>query len=558
MKRSRVILRAVGLLAAIAAIGPTPAGALQFGINAHTAKEEALDEVVRGSVGWVRIDFRWSRVELERDVYDWRRYDALIDRIEERGIRIFATLSSTPAWATRGSEGSGMPDDPEEWQEFCYLAASRYRGRVHAWGMWNEPNQKRFWEGLRSQYIRYILLDGAAAIRAADPGALICGPDLAHLSNSDWDGWLSDVITEAGHAFDVVTHHLYSSFGRASEVIYDLETKPNLPYSSPSVRRLLEDTGWYGRPFWLTETGLQSSEYSLNAQAEFYEELLEDCFDPDAEAWWVDRIFFYHLHDPPEPASTTWGILHGLPDLTRKPAFYSYRDFVDAAVVDDAEMAVVDLPSFVLPGEVVDGTAVVRNIGTTIWRNADGVRLDASFDTPGWTVDPVRIPGSLDVAPGESVELTIRMQAPVRSGAAEAESAGLYARMIRRGGRRFGDPLSATITVADTPPPEILEHPASTSAIEGARVSLSVQATSDTPLRYRWRRNSVELLNPGSFSGADSPQLTVNGFDRHLEGDYDCLVSNDTGTVVTDIARLGIGLSPPRRPSGRSNPGPNP
>jgi hypothetical protein len=556
VKRSRVVLRSLGLLAAFVMVGSTPAGALQFGINAHTAREEALDEVVRGSIGWVRIDFRWSLVETERDVYVWRRYDALIDRIEERGLRIFATLSSTPSWATRGSEFSGMPDDPEEWQEFCYLAATRYRGRIHAWGMWNEPNLKRFWEGNRAQYIRYILLGGAAAVRAADPGALICGPDLAHLSNSDWDGWLSDVITEAGHAIDVVTHHVYSSFGKAREIIYDLETKPKLPYSSPSVRRLLEDTGWYGRPFWLTETGLQSSEYSLNAQAEFYEELLADTFEPEAEAWWVDRIFFYHLHDPPDPASSTWGILHGLPDLIRKPAFYSYRNFIDQAVVDDAEIAEVELPSFVLPGETVDGTVVVLNIGTTTWRNADGVRLDASFDTPGWTVEPVRIPGSLDVAPGEAVELAIRMQSPSQSGAAGVESAGLYARMIRRGGRRFGDPLSSTITAADDPPPEIQAHPVSTMAIEGARVSLSVEATSDTPLRYLWRGNSVTLEDRGPFAGSRTSRLTVIGLDRHLEGDYDCLVTNDTGTVVTDIARLSIGVSSPRRPSDRSMPTP--
>jgi len=451
-----------------------------------------------------------------------------------------------------------MPDDPEEWQEFCYLAASRYRDRVHAWGMWNEPNQKRFWEGLRSQYIRYILLGGAAAVRAADPGALICGPDLAHLSNARWDDWLTEVITEAGHAIDVVTHHLYSSFGEAREIIYDLETKPNLPYSAPSVRRLLEDTGWYGRPFWLTETGLQSSEYSLNAQADFYQELLRDCFRAEAEAWWVDRIFFYHLHDPPDPPSSTWGILRGLPDLIRKPAFYSYRDFIDEAVVDDAEISDVELATFALPGETIDGTVVVLNTGTTIWRNADGVRLDASFDTPGWTIEPVRIPGSLEVAPGEAVELTIRMQSPWQTSTAGAASSGLYGRMIRRGGRRFGDPLSVTITAADDPPPEIQAHPLSTAAIEGAQVSLSVEATSDTPLRYRWRRNSVELSNRGSFAGSDTERLTVIGLDRHLEGDYDCLVTNDTGTVVTEIARLEIGLSSPRRPSDRSLPGPNP
>jgi hypothetical protein len=554
MRRSSTILARFGILIASVVLGTAVAGAAGFGVNAHIPRDSALDEVVRGKIGWVRVDFRWSLVEPERDVYDWRKYDALIDRVEERGLRVFATISSTPAWATSGSESSGVPDDPEEWQEFCYLAASRYRGRVEAWGMWNEPNLKRFWEGIQAEYIGIILLRGAAAVRAADPGSLVCGPDLAHLSNADWDDWLSRVITEAGHVLDVVTHHLYSSFGRAFEVIYDLEEKSSLPFSSPSVRKLLEDAGWWGRPFWLTETGLQSSEYSLNAQVDFYEELLEDSFGPEAAAWWVDRVFFYHLHDPPDPAPTTWGILYGLPDLIRKPAFYSYRDFIAEAVVDDAEIVAVELPAFVVPGEPVDGTAVVRNTGTTTWRNADGVRLDASFDAPGWLVEPVRIPGSMDVVPGDTVELTIRMEAPQNSSSALAATAGLYARMIRRGGRPFGDPLSAAITATDIPPPEILTHPVSTSAQEGSRVPLLVDATSDQPLRYRWRRNSVELRDGERFAGSYSPQLTVIGLDRHLEGDFDCVVSNDVGSVVTETARLTIGVSSPRRPSDRGIP----
>ena len=114
-----------------------------FGVNAHVPKEAVADEVVAAGIGWVRVDFQWSSVEPERDVYDWKRYDALLDRLEARGLRIYAGLGSTPAWATSGSEFSGVPDDPDQWQEFCYLAASRYRGLVDAWGLRNEPNLDR-------------------------------------------------------------------------------------------------------------------------------------------------------------------------------------------------------------------------------------------------------------------------------------------------------------------------------------------------------------------------------------------------------------------------------
>ena len=138
------------LTAVVVACAAATVSASTFGVNAHVPQDDVVDQIDKAGIGWVRVDFRWSTVEAERDVYDWKRYDALLDRLEARGLRVYAGLGSTPAWATSGSESSGVPDDPNQWQEFCYLAASRYRGRVDAWGLWNEPNLNRFWEGTHS------------------------------------------------------------------------------------------------------------------------------------------------------------------------------------------------------------------------------------------------------------------------------------------------------------------------------------------------------------------------------------------------------------------------
>ena len=93
VKRSRIFFGRFGILAALVVLGTTMAGASPFGVNAHIPKDAALDEVVNADIGWVRVDFRWSFVEPERDVYDWRKYDTLLDRIEERNLRVYATFS---------------------------------------------------------------------------------------------------------------------------------------------------------------------------------------------------------------------------------------------------------------------------------------------------------------------------------------------------------------------------------------------------------------------------------------------------------------------------------
>ena len=134
----------VAALAAVAILASLRVTASTFGINAHIPSAQILDKVSDSGVGWVRIDFIWPLVEPEPDVYDWSVYDALLDRLETRDLRVYATVAATPSWATSGSEFTGVPGDPDQWQEFCYLAAARYRGRVDAWGLWNEPNLDRF------------------------------------------------------------------------------------------------------------------------------------------------------------------------------------------------------------------------------------------------------------------------------------------------------------------------------------------------------------------------------------------------------------------------------
>ena len=65
-----------------------------------------------------------------------------------------------------------------------------------AWGLWNEPNLPSYWQGSRREYIYQILIPGALAVRAADPSALVAGPDLAHLSSGSWDTWLREVLRD--------------------------------------------------------------------------------------------------------------------------------------------------------------------------------------------------------------------------------------------------------------------------------------------------------------------------------------------------------------------------
>ena len=77
MKTLLSTLSRIVLLTAVVGTGAAATvSASTFGVVAHVPKETVADEVVEAGIGWVRIDFQWSAVEPERDVYEWQRFAA--------------------------------------------------------------------------------------------------------------------------------------------------------------------------------------------------------------------------------------------------------------------------------------------------------------------------------------------------------------------------------------------------------------------------------------------------------------------------------------------------
>jgi hypothetical protein len=542
--------------AAVALLSCVPvAWSTGFGVNAHIPSNAVADRIQAGGIEWVRIDFLWSLAEPEADVYDWSVYDALVDRLEARGLMIYSGLGSTPAWATNGAATSGVPEDVDQWREFCYLAARRYAGRIRAWGLWNEPNLDRFWNGTRQDYIDIILIPGAEAIRLADPSALICAPDLAHLSSADWANWLRATIDAAGDSLDVVTHHVYPSNGWASEVTYDLETGGPFPFSPPAVQRVLQETGWWRRPFWLSETGVESERWGEGRQATFVGELLRQWFAPDrGYRSWVDRLFFYEMNDGPSPSSYTFGLIRGSPGFTPKEAYLAYSGFIEDATVDDAELVSSDVPRFFRQGEVVRSEITFRNTGTTSWSTEELTTLAAEIDSLSWSVVVEQLAAGESVGPGEIHRFNLVITPPAAAKGIGSNPVLLF-RMERETSWPFGDLLRREVVLTYLDPPEVINDPAPVVVGRGRSATLTVEAAGFEPLTYRWLRNGIELADGDLWSGSDTAELTVTAFSYEVSAFYQCIVSNQVGEVVSAPAAVFID-QPPRHGSGRVTPNP--
>ena len=298
-----------------------------YGINSHIPDSATLNMIQQAGIGWIRIDMNWFQMEPGQDQYNYGFMDNVVNGARARGLEIFATLAYSPAWANGTGNIADPPLDTNDWYDFVYDTVNRYKNSIKHWGMWNEPNLDGFFSGSAWQYREWILKPGADAVKAADPSGLVLGPELAHLSSSDWPDFLEDALdVGAADKIDIITHHCYKGdtgwdiFGYLDEGAFHWAWDP------PPFMDVLVDLGYDDKPVWLTEVGWYTSEdkgaVSEADQAEYYHQLLWGVHDRG----YIEKVFPYEIKDDPTAGVPKWGILNS--DNTPKQAYAQYQSFI--------------------------------------------------------------------------------------------------------------------------------------------------------------------------------------------------------------------------------------
>lgn len=175
------------------AITDPPFTSLTYGIQTFLWWDKSAAQL---HMDWVRLMvfshvkqiFAWKDIEPKKGEFNFERADELLGELETKGLKVVARLSDVPQWAHPSVQGvkrvdyvDAPPDDLRDWADFCGALAGRYKGRIAAYQVWNEPNLAREWGGKPPDAAGYVALLKAcsAAIRAADPQAIIISAGLA-------------------------------------------------------------------------------------------------------------------------------------------------------------------------------------------------------------------------------------------------------------------------------------------------------------------------------------------------------------------------------------------
>ena len=126
------------------------AGESAFGMNTHMEREpsphlaHSMDVLSQCGVKWIRAWWGWGMCEKDRGTFDWTEYDRQLSPVEGAGMKIMPILlryypQYEQAWAGELTGIQRPPYKMEEWGALVRKVAERYKGRVTAWELWNEP-----------------------------------------------------------------------------------------------------------------------------------------------------------------------------------------------------------------------------------------------------------------------------------------------------------------------------------------------------------------------------------------------------------------------------------
>ena len=288
-------------------------------------------------VGWERILFYWSELQ-PNGPDDWNGYhvpDDWLNLADAAGREVVGLLKHSPAWATDGPPGCGVPrglylpvDDPGNlWATFVRRVVGMYVGRIDRWIIWNEPDiapdtYGAEWCGSVEEYYQLLKVAYLAA-HQVNPSVTIHLAGLTYWHDRSYLRRFLTIATqdptgpEHGYYFDVVSLHIY----------FRSETVPQI---INETRATLTAYG-LNKPIWVNETNAPPNsdpqwpmaaanyEISLEEQAGFLLQSFALALSAGAE-----RVAVYKwLDNDLPPGFEPFGIIR--PDFSHRPAYDAYR-----------------------------------------------------------------------------------------------------------------------------------------------------------------------------------------------------------------------------------------
>lgn len=311
----------------------------RLGIHTLRAGERMLSLAAAAEFDTVVQLFAWREIEPTPDQFHWEAADQVVAAAEYYCLDLVVRLDQHPAWVSDVDVSlNAPPENLDDYADYVQRVAERYRGRVRAYIIWNEPNLAIEWGGQRPDPAGFtrLLAAGYRAVKAGDPQALVVAAGLAPTNSRDEQAMDErDFLREmyrAGAAayFDVLAAHPYS-FGQPPDAPASDSDHPAFD-RLVQLREIMVAFGDRHKPVWITEMGWTvmppPEQPDIGVSPQQQAAYLVQALDIIRQQWpWVKLVTVWNLAQV-EPGNSFGG--YSLLDAggDPRPAYYAWQKAV--------------------------------------------------------------------------------------------------------------------------------------------------------------------------------------------------------------------------------------
>lgn len=172
------------------------------------------------------IGCTWRDIHIAPDTYKWDRLDSVVAKMEQMKLNITYCVAATPQWLAKypnnphyapwlGEGSNSMPWSIDEFNKFIWNLSARYKGRIHNYEIWNEPQLADFLYPYHPEELNTLASMTKRAyttIKSNDGSARVLGASILPRKTS---GGISkarrylDAMQAKGYPVDAWTCHIY-------------------------------------------------------------------------------------------------------------------------------------------------------------------------------------------------------------------------------------------------------------------------------------------------------------------------------------------------------------
>jgi hypothetical protein len=204
--------------------------------------------------GWRAWHALWYDLEPQKGQWQFDHLDKLVSQAQQHNSEMMLIMSYSPPWASSKPSQqadwkpgtAGPVQDVNDWRDYVRTVGTRYKGKIHVYEMWNEPDRPKAWAGDVDGMVQTVR-EASKILKGIDPSNIIVSPSA---TTPNGNAWLNDFLNKGGAQYvDVIGYHFYT--GRVGAMPPPESMVPLIQ----NVKNIMTQHGIGDKPLWDTEAG---------------------------------------------------------------------------------------------------------------------------------------------------------------------------------------------------------------------------------------------------------------------------------------------------------------